>query len=156
MVQSSVFLLIVCKYYIVTSNMGSYLYCIETVLVCTGMFTLPCHPPPTKYYGFSGLDIPSSLTKINCWFCHLLYFFIRIKIKIELIKNNCYYCPLNLTCLLTMSHSYFSKCCMIRTIEAWTKVLAIKCMSFYKNRLDIIIWLFNHFEMTNTYLDSTQ
>ena len=70
-------------------------------------------------------------------------------------KNNYYYHPFNLTCLLTMSHSDFSKCRMIHTIEVWTKVLGIKCTSLYKNWLDIIILLFNTFDMTNTYLYST-
>ena len=134
-VNSSVSLVIVGKYYIVTSNVGSYLYIIETVFVCTRMFLLPCHPLPTKYWGFSGFGIHLFPTKINCWFWHILYFFIWIKIKIELIKNNCYYYPLNLTCLLTMSHSDFSECRMIHTIEVWTKVLAIKCMILYKNWL---------------------
>ena len=61
--------------------------------------------------------------------------------KIGLIKN-CYYCPINLICLLAMSHSDFSKCHMISTIEAWTMVLEIKLVSFYKKLLEIIILLF--------------
>ena len=67
-----------------------------------------------------------------------------------------YYYPFNLNCLLTMSHSDFSKCRMIHTIEAWNKVLAIKCMSLYKNLLEILVLLFNPFEMNNTYLYHTQ
>ena len=143
--QSIFSLVIFFKYYIFTSNVGSYLYHIETVFLCTGMFLLPCHPLPTEYWVFLGFIIPLSPTKINCWWFHFLYFFIWIKTNIELTKNKCYYFPFNLTCLLTMSHSDFSKCRMIRTIEVWTKVLAIKCMSFYKNILEIIILLFTPF-----------
>ena len=70
-----------------------------------------------RKWGFSGFGIPLSPSKINYWLYHFLYFFIWIKIKIELIKNNHYYYTFNLTCLLTISHSDFSKCRMIRTIE---------------------------------------
>ena len=55
------------------------------------------------------------------------------KIRMQLIKNNCYYYTFNLTCLFTMSHSYFSKCLMIITIVVRTMVLAIKFMSLYMN-----------------------
>ena len=153
--QSIASLVIVGKYYIITSNVGSSLYLLETVLICTRMFPLPYHPLRKQYWVFSGFGIPLSLTHFNCWFCNFLYFFIRIKMKIELIIYNYYYYPFNLTCLITMSHTDFSKCRMIITIEVWTKVLAIKCISFYKNLLEIIIWLLKHFEMTNTYIFST-
>ena len=151
-VHSSVSLVIVGKYYIVTSNVGSFLYLIEIVLICTGVSPLPWHQLPEKYWGCSGFGIHLYQTKINCWFYHFLYLFMWIKIKIELIKKNCYYCPFNLTFLKTMSHSDFSKCRMIRTIEAWTKVLAIKFMVLYKNWLGIIILLFTLFENKNTHL----
>ena len=155
LVQSSVSFVKVGKYYIVTSNVVSSLYSIETVFLCTGMFPLPCYPLPTKKWGFSSFGIPLYLSKINCWFCTFLYFFIWIEIKIYLIIFFLNYYPFNLTCLLTISHSDFSKCCMIHTIAVWTKVLAIKCMSLYMNWLDIIILLFTPFEMSNTYLYST-
>ena len=130
---SSVSLLIVCKYYIVTSNVVSYLYFNKTVFPCTGMFLLPCHPLPTKYWIFPGFGIPLSMAKINCWFFHFLYFFIKIKMKIELV-NFFFVILLSIrTCLLTMSHNEFSKCRMICTIKAWTKFLAVKLMSLYDN-----------------------
>ena len=95
-VQYSISLVIVVKYYIVMSDVGSFLYLIETVLVSTGMSPLPCHIPPTTYWGYSDFSIHLSQTKINCWFFHFLYFFIWIKIKIQLIKNHCYYFTFNL------------------------------------------------------------
>ena len=153
--QSIVSLLIFGKYYIFTSNVGSYLYISETVLICTRMFPLPYHPLRTKYWLFSGFGIPLSLTNFNFRFYTFLYVIILIKMKIELIINNCFYYPFNLTCLITMQHIEFSKCRMIRTIEVWTKVIAIKWISLYNNRLYIIIWLLITFEMTNTYLCST-
>ena len=132
-----------------------YPFCISKklcwyVLICFCYLAIHCW----KILRIFWLQYPLISDTIQLLIISFPIFLYKNKMKIELIKN-CYYCHFDLTYLITMPHSDFSKCHMISTIEAWTMVPAIKLMSLYKNWLEIVILLFSPFEKTNTYLCST-